>query len=54
MRLVGGGTCLGFNRGELDQVINELPDVVTTVPGCTNFVQMSIDTGTHPPIAQYL
>ncbi len=46
------GECEGYNQEELNAVLNEFEDVFSEVPGNTDRVVMSIDTGNSPPIRQ--
>ncbi len=42
--------CVGFVKGDLEDLMGEFGDVFSDVPGNTDRVKMTIDTGDSPPI----
>ncbi len=46
------GTCPGFNQQELDSMLSMFPHVFSDIPGEALNVEMAIETGSSPPIAQ--
>ena len=51
-RSVLSGVCDGYNEKEMEEVLGEFEDVFSEVPGSTERVIMSIDTGESEPIRQ--
>ena len=46
------GVCDRYNEFEMNNVLSEFEDVFSEVPGSTERVVMSIDTGEHGPVRQ--
>ena len=50
-KIIGEGTCDGFDKVELRNVLDMYAEVLNSSPGLTNLSTVKIETGEHPPIS---
>ena len=53
-KLVGEGTCRGFDRRALDEVLDRYIETLSAVPGRTHMLELFIDTGEAEPVQTHL
>ncbi len=46
------GICEGYNESEMNEALSEFSDVFSDVPGSTERVVITIDTGESEPVRQ--
>ena len=51
--IVGEGGCEGFNKQQLQQVLDDFRDTLSSSPGLTSLTEMTIDTEEGPPVVEH-
>ena len=52
-KIVGEGGCEGFNKQQLEHVLDDFRDTLSSSPGLTSLTEMTINTEEGPPVVQH-